>query len=68
MTKAWVLAVRHFMESSPDAESADAFIEANPLLLDSKIMLTHYSAEVLFSPTARAEFVEPNQSPIPRHD
>jgi hypothetical protein len=41
---------------------------SNPILLDSKIMLTHYSAEVLFSPEARARFVEPNLESIPRHD
>jgi len=36
-------------------------------LLDSKIMLTHYSADLLFSDEARARFVEPNLDPIPRH-
>ena len=68
MTKAWILAVRHFMALTPDAESADAFIAANPQLLDSRIMLSHYSASLLFSPEARAEFVEPDQSPIPKYD
>src|SRR5262245_61798454 len=68
ITRAWILAVRHFMQTSPDCESSDDFIEKNPLLLDSKIMMTHYSAEVLFSDEARAKFVEPNLSPIPRHD
>jgi hypothetical protein len=29
------------------------------------IMLTHYSAEVLYSPTARRAFVEPDIEPIP---
>jgi hypothetical protein len=67
MTRAWILAVRHFMENSPDSASADAFIENNPRMLDSKIMMTHYSTEVLFSDEARAQFVEPNLSPIPRH-
>ena len=68
ITKAWVLAVRHFMERTPASRSADHFIDANPLLLDSKIMMTHYSAELLFSPEARAAFREPDQSPIPRYD
>jgi hypothetical protein len=67
LTRAWILAVRHFMERSPGAASADAFIAANPELLDSKIMLTHYSAALLFSPEARAAFVEPDTSPIPRY-
>ena len=67
LTRAWILAVDHFMHRSP-ASSADDFIERNhPLLLDSKIMLTHYSADLLFSEHARAEFVEPNLDPIPRH-
>jgi hypothetical protein len=67
ITRAWILAVRHFMEISPAASSADAFIDANPILLDSKIMLTHYSAELLFSEEARARFVEPNLDRIPRY-
>src|SRR5262245_15782516 len=68
LTHAWILAVRHFMANSAAADSAESFIAENPRLLDSKIMLTHYSTEVLFSPEARARFVEPNLELIPRHD
>lgn len=68
ITKAWILAVRHFMELTPAAESAAGFIAANPRLLDPKIMLTHYSAELLFSSDARAAFAEPDRGAIPRHD
>jgi hypothetical protein len=64
MTRAWVLAVRHFMDRSASASSAD-FIARNQELLDSKVMLTHYSASVLFSADARAAFVEPDLDPIP---
>jgi hypothetical protein len=67
MTRAWIMAVRHFMERTAASTSAESFIETNPRLLDSKIMMTHYSAEVLFSEEARARFVEPNLSPIPRY-
>lgn len=67
LTRAWILAVRHFMERSPGASSAADFMVANPDLLDSRIMLTHYSASVLFSAEARASFVEPDSSPIPRY-
>lgn len=67
MTRAWMMAVRHFMECAAGAESADAFIDANPDLLDSKIMLTHYSAEVLFSPEARVDFIKPDIDPIPHY-
>src|SRR5262245_37390822 len=27
MTRAWILAVRHFMESSPDSDSSDTFMQ-----------------------------------------
>lgn len=64
LTRAWVQAVRHFMNKSMSTSTAD-FIAKNPELLDSKIMLTHYSASVLFSPDARASFVEPDLDPIP---
>ncbi len=67
ITRAWILAVRHFMESSPGARSADEFIDANPRLLDAGIMMTHYSAELLFSDSARAEFVDPDLEEIPRY-
>ncbi len=67
LTRAWILAVHHFMHRTPEASSADDFIDRNPMLLDSKIMLTHYSAGLLFSRAARAEFVEPDLDPIPRH-
>lgn len=64
ITRAWVLAVRHFMNKASSPSSAD-FMAKNPELLDSKIMLTHYSASVLFSADARAAFVEPDLDPIP---
>ena len=67
LTRAWLLGVHHFMHRTPEAGSADDFIARNPPLLDSRIMLTHYSADLLFSPQARAEFLEPNLDPIPRH-
>lgn len=65
LTRAWIMAVRHFMDRTPSASSADAFIDQNPKLLDAGIMMTHYSAEVLFSPEARAGFVEPDLDSIP---
>jgi hypothetical protein len=68
MTQAWILAVRHFMTRSPATPSADAFIDANPAMLDSTIMMTHYSADLLFSEEARARFVEPDLDGIPRHE
>ena len=65
LTRAWILAVRHFMDKGSSTSAAD-FIARNPELLDSRIMLTHYSARVLFSADARASYVEPDLEPIPR--
>jgi len=68
ITRAWIMAVRHFMDASPGAASSDAFVALNPRLLDSRIMMTHYSAGVLFSDEARAVFVEPDLAPIPPNE
>lgn len=68
VTRAWVMVIRHFMESTPPCDSADAFIARNPALLDPKLMLNHYSAELLFSERARARFVEPDLRKIPGCD
>ena len=65
LTRAWVLAVQHFMGCTAESGPADDFIDKNPAMLDSKIMLSHYSAEVLFSDKARHAFVEPDLEPIP---
>ena len=67
LTEAWVLAVHHFMNKTDSATSADEFIEKNPMLLDTRIMMTHYSAEVLFSDEARQAFIQPNLDPIPTY-
>lgn len=65
MTRAWILAVRHFMDRGASTSFQD-FITRHPELLDTRIMLTHYSAAALFSPEARAAFREPDLEPIPR--
>lgn len=67
ITRAWIMAVAHFMNQSAPCESAAAFMALNPQLLDSRIMLTHYSAQLLFSAEARKSFVQPDIDPIPEH-
>ena len=67
LTEAWLLAVHHFMHNTSHVSSAEDFLGQNPKLLDSRIMLTHYSEDVLFSEAAKTAFVEPNLDPIPRH-
>ena len=65
LTHAWLLAVRHFMRRSPPVPSADAFIEANPRLLDRKLLLVHYTAERLLSAEARSQYLAPDVAPFP---
>lgn len=65
MTRAWFLAVDHFMRRSPPCSSSRVFLAVSPELLDAAIMGTHYSAEVLSSPSARSAFVEPDLQAIP---
>jgi hypothetical protein len=65
LTRAWIMAVDHFMTQSSPCSSASAFMAANPALLDSRVMLTHYSAATLFSPEARQSFVPPDIQAIP---
>jgi hypothetical protein len=64
LTRAWVLAVRHFMRRTPVTSSAEAFIAASPALLDRGVMMSHYSRDVLFSDDARGRFVAPDLEPI----
>ena len=66
ITRAWVMAVDHFMDAVDPCGSFEEFIVQAPRLLDKRIMLSHYSAEVLFSDEARAEYVDPDLAPIPR--
>jgi len=68
LTKAWILAVKHFMDRAGSATSADDLIDRYPQMLDTQIMLTHYSAERLFSDHARRTFVEPDIDEIPRYN
>jgi len=45
-----------------------SFIDNNPKMVDKNIMMTHYSAELLFSDNAREQFVAPDLDPIPRYE
>jgi hypothetical protein len=64
LTRAWVMAVSHFMNRRSSA-SFDEFIANSEQLLDTRVMLSHYSAAALFSDRARAAFVEPDLEGIP---
>jgi hypothetical protein len=65
LTRAWVLAVRHFMSRCSSLCFSEFAAKSQPLF-DSKVMLTHYSAGVLLSPRARTCYVEPDLEAIPQ--
>lgn len=65
LTQAWLLAVWHFMVKGGATRSAAEFLERSPALLDTRVMLTHYSRELLFSESARQSYIDPDIEPIP---
>lgn len=67
ITSAWLLAVHHFMQTTPAAGSFDEFAARAPRLFEKEIMQTHYTLDLLMSEQARRDFVEPDLQPIPRH-
>lgn len=67
LTRAWMMAVRYFMVTSEKMKSSREFIAQNEKLLNTDIMLTHYSKSMLFSEEARTDFIKPDLDPIPRY-
>ena len=65
LTRSWLMAVRHFMDRAAPCASFDAFLAQDDRPLDTRIMLTHYSKDALFSDAARAAFVAPDLQAIP---
>ena len=64
MTRAWLQFVAVHMERW-GAESFEAFLEANPDLLDSKLIEHFYSPELIFGGLARATWVQPDLRQLP---
>jgi hypothetical protein len=64
LTTAWARVVAHHANVGA-GDSFDAFLAAHPRLLERDLLLEHYSRERLFSPAARARFVEPDLRPLP---
>ena len=66
LTQAWLQAVWYFMRRFGDNASSEEFLAKSQVLHDPKVVLTHYSRDVLFSEDARRKFVVPDLDPIPR--
>ena len=65
ITRAWLLAVEHFMRETAPTRSFEQFAAAAPRLFAPDAIETHYTPELLWSDDARARFVEPDLQPIP---
>ena len=66
LTRAWLLAVQHFLQASGPTTGSAQFLHQNAALLAKEIMETHYTKDRLGSEEARRHFVEPDLQPIPR--
>jgi hypothetical protein len=67
LTRAWLLAVQHFMRSKGQSASFAEFIQHATPLLDQSVMETHYTPERLWSDDARTRFLAPDLEGIPTH-
>ena len=64
ISRAWVEAVGYHLAEHPDADFS-TFAEANPALLDKRLLSRFYSSALLASPQARTGWVEPDRQPFP---
>lgn len=64
LTVAWARIVGRLAVTS-SAPSFDDFLEQHPQLRRRDLLAAHYSPDLLFSPAARAAFVEPDLAPLP---
>ncbi|MCX4091963.1 hypothetical protein [Nocardia sp. alder85J] len=64
VSRAWVeLVAHHTLESPP--RDFDAFLGANPALLDKRLLLRFYRPATLAGAAARTGWVEPDLTPFP---
>ena len=65
VTRAWLLAVEHFMREAGRTANFEEFAQSSSRLFAQGAMETHYTPEHLWSDEARQRFVEPDLQPIP---
>ena len=66
MTQGWLRLVYFTICEYGPAENADAFYEQSPQLQQKKVLRFFYTKERFTSPQAKAEFMEPDITPLPR--
>ena len=65
LTQAWFRLVHVILSEYGPAESSLAFLEAHPELSQRKSLRLFYSRDCIVSWQAKAEFVEPDLTPLP---
>jgi hypothetical protein len=65
LTRAWVRAVAHYLGAGTHTDDFENFLRRHPSLMRNDLMLSHYTAGLLWSDDARARWIEPDLSPIP---
>lgn len=65
LTQAWMRLVFAMMGETPACETAEAFCEQHPQLLQKTILRLFYSRQHIMSADARQAFVEPDLAPLP---
>lgn len=63
-TVAWMRVVDLARQNVPATATSDEFLQLHPELLQSNLLDTYYSGELIRSPDARARFVEPDLTPL----
>ena len=65
MTQFWVHLVDHMSREQPEILDFDRFLSAFPQLADKHLPLRHWNRDTLFSPAARAGWIEPDLRALP---
>jgi predicted N-acetyltransferase YhbS len=66
LTVAWARVVAAALASADPAQDFDSFAQQHADLLRKDLLRQYYSIERVFSPEARAAFVEPDLAPLPQ--
>ncbi|MBI1278397.1 MAG: hypothetical protein GC179_09740 [Anaerolineaceae bacterium] len=65
ITVFWARVVHHMISDQPQIGSFEEFLAIFPQILDSRLIQQHYSANLLRSPLARQQWVEPDLLLLP---
>ncbi|MFN2561024.1 MAG: hypothetical protein ABR571_06995 [Jatrophihabitans sp.] len=65
ISRAWVELIGHHLAEGAPTASFDSFAEANPALLDKRLLTRFYIPATLASARARISWVPPDREPFP---